>query len=47
MAAYVISEIEVLDESSMEQYRSRAKESIEQHGRYLVRAALPEVAEGD
>jgi uncharacterized protein (DUF1330 family) len=48
MPAYVISEVEVLDEDSFEQYRSRAKTSIEQHGgRYLVRAALPEAAEGD
>jgi uncharacterized protein (DUF1330 family) len=48
MAAYVISEVEVLDEASFEQYRSRAAASIEQHGgRYLVRAALPEAAEGD
>jgi len=48
MAAYVISEVEVLDEDSFEQYRSRAKTSIEQHGgRYLVRAALPEAAEGN
>jgi uncharacterized protein (DUF1330 family) len=48
MAAYVISEVEALDEDSFEQYRSRAKTSIEQHGgRYLVRAALPEAAEGN
>jgi uncharacterized protein (DUF1330 family) len=48
MAAYVISEVEVLDEASFEAYRSRAKKSIEEHGgRYLVRAALPEAAEGD
>jgi uncharacterized protein (DUF1330 family) len=48
MAAYVISEVEVLDESSIEQYRNLAKASIEKHGgRYLVRAALPEAAEGD
>jgi uncharacterized protein (DUF1330 family) len=48
MAAYVISEVEVLDGDSFEQYRSRAKASIEKHGgRYLVRAALPEAAEGD
>jgi len=48
MAAYVISEVEVLDEDSFEQYRSRAQESIEQHGgRYLVRASLPEAAEGN
>src|SRR5205823_4838784 len=48
MAAYVISEVEVLEEDSFEQYRSLAKVSIEKHGgRYLVRAALPEAAEGD
>jgi uncharacterized protein (DUF1330 family) len=38
MAAYVIYEVEVLDEDSFEQYRSRAQISIEQHGgRYLPR----------
>ena len=48
MAAYVISEVEVLDEASFEEYRSRAKKSIEEHGgRYLVRATLPEAAEGN
>ena len=48
MAAYVISEVEVLDEARFEEYRSRAKKSIEEHGgRYLVRAALPEAPEGD
>jgi uncharacterized protein (DUF1330 family) len=48
MAAYVISEVEVLDEESFQQYRELARASIEQHrGRYLVRAALPEAAEGD
>jgi uncharacterized protein (DUF1330 family) len=48
MAAYVISEVEVLDESSFERYRALAKSSIEQHGgRYIVRAALPEAAEGN
>ena len=48
MAAYVISEVEALDADSFEQYRSLAKASIEKHGGcYLVRAALPEAAEGD
>ncbi|HEX2402347.1 MAG TPA: DUF1330 domain-containing protein [Mycobacterium sp.] len=48
MAAYVISEVELLDQESFEQYRNLAKASIEEHGgRYLVRAALPEAAEGD
>jgi uncharacterized protein (DUF1330 family) len=48
MAAYVISEVEMLEEASFEQYRTLARPSIEEHGgRYLVRAALPEAAEGD
>ena len=48
MAAYFISEVEALDEDSFEQYRNLAMASIEKHGgRYLVRAALPEAAEGD
>jgi uncharacterized protein (DUF1330 family) len=48
MAAYVVSEVEVLDDESFEQYRELARTSIEEHGgRYLVRAALPEAAEGD
>jgi uncharacterized protein (DUF1330 family) len=48
MAAYVISEVEPHDNESFEQYRTLAKASIEEHGgRYLVRAALPEAAEGD
>ena len=48
MAAYVISEVEVLDEPSFEQYRNLAKKSIDEYGgRYLVRAALPEAAEGN
>ena len=41
MAAYVISEVEVLDEDSFEQYRCRADLDREHGGRYLVRAALP------
>ena len=48
MAAYVLSEVEVLDEESFERYRELARKSIEQHGgRYLVPATLPEAAEGD
>jgi Domain of unknown function (DUF1330) len=43
MAAYVLSEVEVLDEESFERYRELARKSIEQHGgRYLVPATLPE-----
>ncbi len=47
MAAYVLSEVEVLDEESFERYRELARKSIEHGGRYLVPATLPEAAEGD
>jgi uncharacterized protein (DUF1330 family) len=45
MAAYVLSEVEVLDEDSFAHYRELARKSIEQHGgRYVVPATLPEAA---
>ncbi|HEY6423302.1 MAG TPA: DUF1330 domain-containing protein [Pseudonocardiaceae bacterium] len=48
MAAYVISEVEVLDESKAQRYRELASASIAQHGgRYIVRGADPDVPEGD
>ena len=48
MAAYVISEVETLDEEQMRRYRELASASIARHdGRYLVRGAEPEVAEGE
>ncbi|SDJ88761.1 protein of unknown function [Actinopolyspora mzabensis] len=48
MTAYVISEVEVLDEQLADQYRTLAKRSIEQYGgRYLVRGASPNVVEGN
>jgi uncharacterized protein (DUF1330 family) len=48
MAAYVISQVEVLDESQWQRYREIAAPAIVRHGgRYLVRGARPEVAEGD
>jgi uncharacterized protein (DUF1330 family) len=48
MAAYVISEVEPLDPELFDRYRALAQASIEQHGgRYTVRAALPEAAEGN
>jgi uncharacterized protein (DUF1330 family) len=48
MAAYVISEVEPLDRELFDRYRDLAQVSIEQHGgRYTVRAAIPEAAEGD
>jgi uncharacterized protein (DUF1330 family) len=48
MAAYVISEVEVRDERFADEYRARALASITQYGgRYLVRAATPDVVEGE
>lgn len=48
MTAYVISEVEVLDETEGQRYRELAAASIERHGgRYIVRGAAPEVPEGD
>jgi uncharacterized protein (DUF1330 family) len=48
VAVYVISEVEVLDESTAERYRALASASIASHGgRYVVRGALPIVLEGD
>jgi len=47
VTAYVISEVEVLDESQGQRYRELASASIAQYGgRYLVRGAEPEVPEG-
>ncbi len=48
MPAYVISEVEILDEAQGQRYRELAAASIALHGgRYIVRGAQPEVAEGD
>jgi uncharacterized protein (DUF1330 family) len=48
MAAYVMTEVEVLDEALFERYRSLAQDSIARYGgRYLVRGALPDAAEGE
>lgn len=48
MTAYVISEVEVLDEQLADQYRELAGSSIEHYGgRYVVRGASPHVVEGD
>lgn len=48
MSAYVISEVEILDEALANEYRALATTSIQQFGgRYLVRGAAAEVAEGD
>jgi uncharacterized protein (DUF1330 family) len=47
MPAYVISEVEVLDEELADTYRTLAEASIRRYGgRYIVRGALPEAVEG-
>jgi len=47
MAAYVISEVEILDEPSANEYRTRAAASIEKYGgKYIVRGAEAHVVEG-
>jgi uncharacterized protein (DUF1330 family) len=47
MAAYVISEVEVLDEEQAGRYRKLAAASIGRHGgRYLARGATPVVLAG-
>ncbi len=44
MPAYVISEVEILDESQEQRYRELAEASIARHGgRYIARGAKPEV----
>jgi uncharacterized protein (DUF1330 family) len=48
MPAYVISEVEILDETAADRYRALAAASIDQHGgRYLVRGATPDAVEGE
>lgn len=48
MAAYVISEVEILDEDAAAEYRQLAAASIAKYGgRYLARAAEAHVVEGD
>lgn len=48
MSAYVISEVEILDEVQGQRYRELAAASIALYGgRYVVRGAEPEVPEGE
>ncbi len=48
VTAYVISEVEVLDEVLGQRYRELAAASIARYGgSYLVRGAQPEVPEGE
>ena len=47
MAAYVISEVEIIDEEAAESYKQLASVSIETYGgRYIVRGAEAHMAEG-
>ncbi len=48
MTAYMISQVEVLDDAQWQRYGEIAARAIAQYGgRYLVRRAVQEVAEGD
>jgi uncharacterized protein (DUF1330 family) len=48
MAAYAISEVEILDPDQTRRYQELAAASIAHYGgRYLVRGARPQVPEGD
>jgi uncharacterized protein (DUF1330 family) len=48
MPAYVISEVEIVDESAAKNYMKLAEISIAEYdGRYLARGAKAEVMEGD
>jgi uncharacterized protein (DUF1330 family) len=48
MAAYVISEVEFLDQARADIYRSLASASIERYGgRYVVRGGAIELIEGE
>lgn len=47
VSAYVISEVQVLDEDQGQRYRDLAATSIARHGgRYIVRGVDPDVPEG-
>jgi uncharacterized protein (DUF1330 family) len=48
MTAYVISEVEVLDDKLIETYRTLAEATIKQYGgRYIVRGGDVELIEGE
>jgi uncharacterized protein (DUF1330 family) len=47
MPAYIISDVNVKDQTAMEEYRTRAARTIAQYGgRYVVRGGAIEVLEG-
>lgn len=48
MSAYLISEVEILNEDAAEKYKQVASTSIAKYGgKYLVRAAMPFILEGE
>jgi uncharacterized protein (DUF1330 family) len=48
MSAFVISEVRIIDTEAAQRYMALAEASITRHGgRYVARAAVPEVPEGD
>lgn len=48
VSAYVISEVEILDERTADEYRMIAAASIAEYGgRYLARGAMADVVEGE
>ena len=48
MSAFVISEVRILDPDAANRYMALAEKSIARHGgRYVARAAVPDVPEGE
>jgi uncharacterized protein (DUF1330 family) len=48
MSAFVISEVRIVDTQAAKRYIGLAEASIARHGgRYVARAAVPDVPEGD
>jgi uncharacterized protein (DUF1330 family) len=48
MSAFVISEVRIVDAEAASRYMALAEKSIARHGgRYVVRAAVPDVPEGE
>ena len=48
MTAYVISEVEILDQGIIDRYRTLAASTVKKFGgRYIVRGGPVELAEGD
>jgi uncharacterized protein (DUF1330 family) len=48
VSAFVISEVRIVDMQAAKRYMALAEASIARHGgRYVARAAVPDVPEGD